>query len=298
MNKKRIGYACIIGPTNAGKSTLLNTIFKKKISIVSNKVQTTNFAIEVVKYHKENKIIFIDTPGLYNKKNNTNFLNDVNVEVKRADVIVIILDISIHLFYEEILEKIIKNTKKPKILVFNKIDKVSQEFAIEQINKSKFVKNFDEIYYVSALKNKNINNLLDGIVARLPEGDFENSINFETNISKDVFFSELTREAVFKYLNQELPYQIYVKTYKFEKENRNYKIYQNIYVKNDNHKKIVLGKNGSVIKKIGISARKEIEKLSNHKVSLFLDVQTTKQGPGVMKGTYWELIYTVKTLLL
>ena len=265
MNKKRIGYACIIGPTNAGKSTLLNTIFKKKISIVSNKVQTTNFAIEVVKYHKENKIIFIDTPGLYNKKNNTNFLNDVNVEVKRADVMVIILDISIHLFYEEILEKIIKNTKKPKILVFNKIDKVSQEFAIEQINKSKFVKNFDEIYYVSALKNKNINNLLDGIVARLPEGDFENSINFETNISKDVFFSELTREAVFKYLNQELPYQIYVKTYKFEKENRNYKIYQNIYVKNDNHKKI------------GISARKEIEKLFKYKVSLFLDVQTTKQ---------------------
>ena len=65
MNKKRIGYACIIGPTNAGKSTLLNTIFKKKISIVSHKVQTTNFAIEVVKYHKENKIIFIDTPGLY-----------------------------------------------------------------------------------------------------------------------------------------------------------------------------------------------------------------------------------------
>ena len=137
-----------------------------------------------------------------------------------------------------------------------------------------------------ALKNKNINNLLDGIVARLPEGDFENSINFETNISKDVFFSELTREAVFKYLNQELPYQIYVKTYKFEKENRNYKIYQNIYVKNDNHKKIVLGKNGSVIKKIGISARKEIEKLFKHKVSLFLDVQTTKQWLGVMKATY------------
>ena len=115
MNKKRIGYACLIGPTNAGKSTLLNSIFKKKISIVSHKVQTTNFAIEVVKYHKDNKIIFVDTPGLYNKKNNTNFLNDVNVEIKRSDVIVIILDISIHLFYEEILEKILKNTKKPKI---------------------------------------------------------------------------------------------------------------------------------------------------------------------------------------
>ncbi|NCU73821.1 MAG: GTPase Era [Candidatus Fonsibacter lacus] len=277
MNKKRIGYACLIGPTNAGKSTLLNAIFKKKISIVSHKVQTTNFAIEVVKNHKDNKIILIDTPGLYNKKNNTNFINDVNVEVKRSDVIVIILDISIHLFYEEILEKIIKSTKKPKILVFNKIDKVSQEFAIEQVNKSNFVKNFDEIYYVSALKNKNINNLLDGIVAKLPEGNFDNSINFETNISKDVFFSELTREAVFKYLNQELPYQIYVKTYKFEKEKRNYKIYQIIYVKNDNHKKIVLGKNGNVIKKIGIAARKEIEKLFKHKVSLFLDVQTSKQ---------------------
>ncbi len=277
MNKKKIGYACLIGPTNAGKSTLLNTIFKKKISIVSNKVQTTNFAIEVVKYHKDNKIIFVDTPGLYNKKNNTNFLNDVNVEVKRSDLIVIILDISIHLYYEDILEKIIKNTKKPKILVFNKIDKVSKSFAIEQINKSNFVKNFNEIYYVSALKNKNINTLLDAIVAKLPEGNFENSINFETNISKDIFFSELTREAIFKYLNQELPYQINVKTYKFEKENKNYKIYQIIYVKNINHKKIVLGIKGNVIKKIGISARKEIEKLFKHKVSLFLDVQVSKQ---------------------
>ena len=74
-----------------------------------------------------------------------------------------------------------------------------------------------------------------------------------------------------------MPYQIYVKTYKFEKENRNYKIYQYIYVKNNNHKKIILGKNGSVIKKIGIAARKEIEKLFKHKVSLFLDVQTSKQ---------------------
>ena len=258
MNKKRIGYACLIGPTNAGKSTLLNTIFKKKISIVSHKVQTTNFAIEVIKYHNENKIIFVDTPGLYNKKNNTNFLNDVIVEVKRSDVIVIILDISIHLFYEEIIEKILKNIKKPKILVFNKIDKISKEFALEKVNKSNFAKNFDEIYYVSALKNKNINNLLDGIVAKLPEGEFDNSLNFETNISKDIFFSELTREAVFQYLNQELPYQI-------------------IYVKNHNHKKIVLGKNGNVIKKIGIAARKEIEKLFKHKVSLFLDVQVSKQ---------------------
>ena len=197
--------------------------------------------------------------------------------MKRSDVIVIILDISVHLFYEEILEKIIKSTKKPKILVFIKIDKVSQKFAIEQVHKSNFVKNFDEIYYVSALKNKNINNLLDGIVAKLPEGNFDNSINFETNISKDVFFSELTREAVFKYLNQELPYQIYVKTYKFENEKRNYKIYQIIYVKNENHKKIVLGKNGNVIKKIGMAARKEIEKLFKHKVSLFLDVQISKQ---------------------
>ena len=126
-------------------------------------------------------------------------------------------------------------------------------------------------------RSKNINNLLDGIVAKLPEGNFDNSINFETNISKDVFFSELTREAVFKYLNQELPYQIYVKTYKFENEKRNYKIYQIIYVKNENHKKIVLGKNGNVIKKIGMAARKEIEKLFKHKVSLFLDVQISKQ---------------------
>jgi GTP-binding protein Era len=277
MPNKKIGHVCLIGPTNAGKSTLLNSIFKKKISIVSHKVQTTNFAIDVVKYYKDAKIIFIDTPGLYNKKNNINFINDVNSEIKRSDIIVVILDISSDFYYEEIIDKILKNTKKHKILVLNKIDKVSQKFALELVSKSNFIKKFDEIYYVSALKSKNINKLLDGIVSKLPDGDFVDSINFETSLSKDVFFSELTREAIFKYLNQELPYQISVKTYQFEKENRNYKIYQIIYVKNDNHKKIILGKNGDVIKRIGISARKEIEKLFKHKVSLFLDVQVSKK---------------------
>lgn len=90
MNKTKSGFVCIVGPTNAGKSTLLNTIFKKKISIVSNKVQTTNFAIEVTKYYKNNQIIFIDTPGLYSKRNDTNFLTNIFEEVERADVLVII----------------------------------------------------------------------------------------------------------------------------------------------------------------------------------------------------------------
>jgi GTP-binding protein Era len=276
MNKTKSGFVCIVGPTNAGKSTLLNTIFKKKISIVSNKVQTTNFAIEVTKYYKNNQIIFIDTPGLYSKRNDTNFLTNIFEEVERADVLVIILDISINLYYEEMIEKILNKTVKPKLLIYNKVDKITQSSVVKKILDNEFVNKFDEIYYVSALKNKNIETLLDGIVKYLPIGSFEKSLSFETNVSKQLFFSELTREAIFKYLNQEIPYQILVKTVSYEKVLRNYKISQIIYVKNENHKKIILGKNGSVIKKIGTSSRKQIEKVLKHKVSLFLEVQMTK----------------------
>jgi GTP-binding protein Era len=276
MNKTKSGFVCIVGPTNAGKSTLLNTIFKKKISIVSNKVQTTNFAIEVTKYYKNNQIIFIDTPGLYSKRNDTNFLTNIFEEVERADVLVIILDISINLYYEEMIEKILNKTVKPKLLIYNKVDKITQSSVVKKILDNEFVNKFDEIYYVSALKNKNIETLLDGIVKYLPIGSFEKSLSFETNVSKQLFFSELTREAIFKYLNQEIPYQILVKTVSYEKVLRNYKISQIIYVKNENHKKIILGKNGSVIKKIGTSSRKQIEKVLKHKVSLFLEVQITK----------------------
>jgi GTP-binding protein Era len=276
MNKIKSGFVCIVGPTNAGKSTLLNTIFKKKISIVSNKVQTTNFAIEVTKYYKNNQIIFIDTPGLYSKRNDTNFLTNIFEEVERADVLVIILDISINLYYEEMIEKILNKTVKPKLLIYNKVDKITQSSVVKKILDNEFVNKFDEIYYVSALKNKNIETLLDGIVKYLPIGSFEKSLSFETNVSKQLFFSELTREAIFKYLNQEIPYQILVKTVSYEKVLRNYKISQIIYVKNENHKKIILGKNGSVIKKIGTSSRKQIEKVLKHKVSLFLEVQITK----------------------
>ena len=276
MNKTKSGFVCIVGPTNAGKSTLLNTIFKKKISIVSNKVQTTNFAIEVTKYYKNNQIIFIDTPGLYSKRNDTNFLTNIFEEVERADVLVIILDISINLYYEEMIEKILNKTVKPKLLIYNKVDKITQSSVVKKILDNEFVNKFDEIYYVSALKNKNIETLLDGIVKYLPIGSFEKSLSFETNGSKQLFFSELTREAIFKYLNQEIPYQILVKTVSYEKVLRNYKISQIIYVKNENHKKIILGKNGSVIKKIGTSSRKQIEKVLKHKVSLFLEVQITK----------------------
>ena len=174
------------------------------------------------------------------------------------------------------IEKILNKTVKPKLLIYNKVDKITQSSVVKKILDNEFVNKFDEIYYVSALKNKNIETLLDGIVKYLPIGSFEKSLSFETNVSKQLFFSELTREAIFKYLNQEIPYQILVKTVSYEKVLRNYKISQIIYVKNENHKKIILGKNGSVIKKIGTSSRKQIEKVLKHKVSLFLEVQITK----------------------
>lgn len=273
---KKSGFVAISGPTNSGKSTLLNSIFEKKVSIVSHKVQTTLKSLDAVKNYGDTQIVFIDTPGYYQKKNDANFIKDVLSSIERSDLLLVILDITSRFEYSNQIEKIVKNYKKKKFLIINKIDLVNNEYVLEKLSTISFIKNFDEVFYLSALKNKNIKKLLDHVSKSLPTQEWIYKKNNSTNISKESFLAEITREGILKYLNQEIPYQVSIETEKLVKS-QNYTIHQKIIVSTISHKKIILGKNGSSIKSIGVYARIEMEKVLKAKCNLFLKVVLKKR---------------------
>ena len=273
---KKCGYVAISGPTNSGKSTLLNAIFEKKVSIVSHKVQTTLKSLDAVKNYKDTQIVFIDTPGFYQKKNDANYFKDVLSSIDRSDLLLIILDITSKLHYLDQIEKIIQNYKKEKFLIINKIDLVDNDYILEKISEIKYIESFNAIFYLSALKKKNITKLLDKVSSALPEKEWIYKKNNTTNISKEIFLAEITREGILKYLNQEIPYQVSIVTDKIVK-GANYTIHQKIIATTLSHKKIILGKDGRSIKAIGSYARSEMEKVLKCKCNLFLKVLLKKR---------------------
>jgi len=273
---QKFGYVAISGPTNSGKSTLLNTIFEKKVSIVSHKVQTTLRSMDVVKNYNNTQMVFIDTPGFYEKKNNANYLKDVLSSIQRSDLLLIILDVTSKFIYLEQIQKIIQQYDKKKFLIINKIDLVDNEYILKKIREISFIESFNEIFYLSALKKKNITKLLNKVSECLPDQNWIYKKNNLTNISKESFLAEITREAVLKYINQEIPYQINIITDKMVKS-LHYTVHQKIVVNTISHKKIILGKNGHSIKSIGIYARSEMEKVFKCKVNLFLKVLLKKK---------------------
>jgi len=273
---KKCGYVAISGPTNSGKSTLLNAIFEKKVSIVSHKVQTTLKSLDAVKNYKDTQIVFIDTPGFYQKKNDSNYFKDVLSSIDRSDLLLIILDITSKFHYLDQIEKIIQNYKKEKFLIINKIDLVDNDYILEKISEIKYIESFNAIFYLSALKKKNITKLLDKVSSALPEKEWIYKKNNTTNISKEIFLAEITREGILKYLNQEIPYQVSIVTDKIVK-GANYTIHQKIIATTLSHKKIILGKDGRSIKAIGSYARSEMEKVLKCKCNLFLKVLLKKR---------------------
>ncbi len=272
---KKCGYVAISGPTNSGKSTLVNAIFDKKISIVSHKVQTTLKSLDAVKNYNDTQIVFIDTPGFYQKKNDANYFKDVLASIDRSDLLLVILDVTSKFYYLDQIEKIINKYKKKKFLIINKIDLVDNDYILKKISEIKFIESFDAIFYLSALKKKNIKKLLDKISDLLPVQEWIYKKNNTTNISKEIFLAEITRESILKYLNQEIPYQISIVTDKLVKS-QSYTIHQKIIASTLSHKKIILGKDGRSIKAIGTYARNEMEKVLKCKCNLFLTVVLKK----------------------
>ena len=271
----KVGVVSIVGRPNAGKSTLLNSIIKEKVAITSNKPQTTRNNIRGIYNDEDSQIVFIDTPGVHKPVNKLGkFLNNEAYASLESDIVLFLIDSSVPFGKgdEFVLDKI-KETDSKVFLILNKVDKIKKDELYNLIMDYKDKYNFDEIIPVSALKDKNIDELLNTIKSYLDEGEllFDNDLYTDSSIRFMV--SEIIREKIFRKTNEEVPYTVTVLIENYEENKTRVLINACIIVERDGIKGIILGKQGSMIKEIGIEAREDIERLVNKRVQLELYVK-------------------------
>ena len=279
------GFVNLVGIPNSGKSTLINKLVGRKISIVSHKVQTTRFCIRgICNFNLTNKlksqIIFVDTPGIFIPKRRLEkaMVNAAWSELNLNDKVVFIHDVSkkIDNNTKEIIEKIFQ-IKPDIILVLNKIDLLPKEKLLEKISEFKNLYDFEEIFLISARNGRGCKKLIQCLAKKMPAHSFFYDENTISDLPQSILASEITREKLFKNLNQELPYNLTVETEKWVvNPDESLNIQQIIYINKQSYKPIILGKQGQNIKRIGIVARKELEKLLECKVNLFLHIKLKK----------------------
>ena len=284
-NPKNSGIVTIIGEVNVGKSSLLNILVKKDVSIITHKSNTTNKQIKGIKSYKNSQIIFIDTPGLYiNKgKTNRNFLSEIWSAVTEADFLCIVVDGNrtvsnvVYQLLEQINEKNLP--KKRIILAINKIDLISKEKLLKKTQEVNEKYEFDKIFMISVLKNDGINDLLNWFIKHLPQKKWSYPPHIISDQSFDQQLNEKTRQIILLRIHDEIPYSIEVSSDNIINVSKSkLRIFQSIYVHNQRHRSILIGKKGETIKSISIGARKKIEKFINKKIDLFLEVKIKKKG--------------------
>jgi len=274
------GFVSLVGRPNVGKSTLLNSIIGKKIAITSNTAQTTRNIIQGIYTKDDLQIIFIDTPGIHKPENKlgTVLNKQAYYSLNDVDVILFLVDVTQKIGKGDkfILEKLQENDI-PVILVLNKIDKISYEQLLPLINEYKDLFPFKEIVPISAHKNKNIDELIKTISNYLKDEIQYYDEETITNVSTTFSISELVREKVLYFTNQEVPHSVTCLIDEITEDKYNISILASIIVDRENLKKILIGKNGTMIKKIGTEARKDIESLLNKKVYLDLKVKVVEK---------------------
>lgn len=285
MENFKSGFVSIIGKTNVGKSTLLNALVGEKVAIMANKTQTTRTAIKGIVNRDNAQIVFIDTPGIHKPKTKLNetMLNTAYETIKDVDVILFLVDATkqyIGKAETEILERI-KEKKSKTILIINKIDLVKKEKLLEIMKAYSEQYDFEEIIPISALKKDGIETILNKIISLLPNGPAYYDIEEYTDQTMRQISEEIIREKALLFLNEEVPHGIYVEVDKYidrktAKGEDIFDIEATIYCIRDSHKGIIIGKNGTMLKKIGQTARIELEKLLETKVNLKLWVKTKK----------------------
>lgn len=274
----KCGIVSITGLPNAGKSTLINRIINEKISIVSNKVQTTRNALRAIYVEDKCQIIFVDTPGILKPKS---FLNK---EMTRA-IYRTSEDSDINLYIHDVKNKILKkknstletllNNHKKNFLILNKIDTTKKESLLIVSERLNNCFKFEKTFMISALKNKGISELISCLKKEIPVGNWQYINNEKTDKNLNFILSEITREKIFQLTNKEIPYAVNIHTKKIRKINH-FKIFQEIIIKKESQKPILIGKKGEKIKEIGMRARIEMEKKIREKIYLNLMVKVKK----------------------
>ena len=276
------GFVTIVGKPNVGKSTLINNILNNKISIVSSKPATTRIKVLGIYNSEEGQIIFIDTPGMEEGRNQLGkFMQKMILNsLEETDLILFLIDARGWREEDEKTLEILKKTGKKIILVINKVDLLKEkERLLPLIEESMERHNFVEVIPISALKKKNIDRLIKSIFTYLPEGEQLYPSDMITNLPLEYKISEIIREKILNKTYQEVPQEVSVEVEEIREGQKKKDIIfisANIIVERDNLKGIIIGKNGEKIKKIGQLAREEIEILLGKKVFLQLKVKVIK----------------------
>ncbi len=278
---QKSGFVTIIGRPNVGKSTLMNHLIGQKIAITSNKPQTTRNRIQTVYTSKEGQIVFIDTPGIHKAKNK---LSEYMVTVaertlNEVDVVLWLVEPSTFIGAGEIhIADQLKKVKTPVILIINKIDTVKKEDILKFIDAYKEIYNFAEIVPASALKGDNLETVINVVFKYLDEGPMYFDEDVITDQPERQIVAELIREKALRSLDEEIPHGIAVtiESMKERKKGEIVDIEATIICERDSHKGIIIGKKGSMLKRIGTDARVEIENLLDMKVNLQIWVKVKK----------------------
>ncbi len=274
------GFVSIIGRPNTGKSTLLNSIIKEKVAIISPKPQTTRNLIQGIYNEEDTQIVFVDTPGIHKPIDKLGVvLNDqAYYSINDVDIILFVVDASEKYGKGDqfIIDKL-QEIDKPVFLVLNKIDKLTDNEIFLKINEYKNLYEFAEIIPVSALKNDNTDRLIKVLKNYLPDSVKYFMDGETTTTELDFRLSELVREKIFIHTNDEVPHSISCKLIGYEEESDIVKVYIDIIVDRDSLKKIIVGAGGQMIKTIGHEARVDMENLLGKKVYLELYCKTIKK---------------------
>ncbi len=287
--KKYCGLVSIIGEPNAGKSTLVNALVGQKISIVTPKVQTTRFNVRGVMTSDNYQFVFIDTPGIFDapEKFEKAMVKAAWAGAGDADCILLLIDArrGITDNLHAVLKKLSTFNDKPIYCAINKLDKVDKERLLELATALKEFTFLREIFFISALKSDGLDSLVNVFKKAMPEGEFLYPDDSVSDIQMRMLAAEITREKLFMMMAQELPYACLVETESWEEHDTRVVISQVIYVQRDAHKKMVIGDKGAMAKRIGSSARRELEKMLEKKVHLSLFVKVSA-GWKDDSGTY------------
>lgn len=275
----RSGFVSIIGRPNTGKSTLLNTVLKTHLAIVSNVAGTTRNAIQGVYNDDDTQIIFIDTPGLHKPQDRLGKLlnQDAYQSLDDIDVVLFVVDASAPLGKgDKFITQALKSTTAPVILVLNKIDKLDNEGILNAINTYKELYDFSDIVPISAIKDDNVNRLISVIKKYLTDDIKYYDDDTLTNTSVRFIIGELVREKILNLTNDEVPHSVTCVTTLYEEKKDIININVDIIVDRDSLKKIIIGHNGQMIKNIGTYARRDIEAMLHKQIYLELYVKTIK----------------------
>lgn len=273
------GFVSIVGRPNTGKSTLLNTILNNHIAIVSNVAGTTRNTVQGVYNDEDTQIVFIDTPGIHKPKDKLGkYLNRQSYNaLKDIDVILFVIDAETGIGKgDKFIIDTFKNVDAPVILVLNKIDRLSDEGIIKAISESKDLYEFAEIIPISAMKNDNVDRLIKVIKKYLTDEVIYYDDGTVTNTSMYFMVSELVREKILNLTSEEVPHSITCATTHYKDNGHIVDIYVDIIIDRDSLKKIIIGKQGAMLKNIGSLARRDIESLIGKQVYLELFVKTIK----------------------